>query len=209
MATADLNGGGKLDLVTANLGSNGNAGISVLLGSVPVPVYSIADASTVAEGDKLVFTVTSTTAAAGDVTISTDHGDVLIRAGETTGSLEVQTTDDHVYGTHAPDVTVTLQSASVGSIDPDHQTATGHTGDAKTDPVYFSTVSHDVHSPAGEVYALYNAIFDRPTDRSGQWVWTEALAHGATRAQVAVGIAESPETYLHLQPQIEAGWHLV
>lgn len=64
-------------------------------------------------------------------------------------------------------------------------------------------------SDAAFVDALYAGALGRPADTTGLEGWTEALAHGTTRAEVAFGIAESPEAYQHPQPQIEAGWHLV
>src|SRR6185295_18196053 len=68
------------------------------------PVYSISDAAAVTEGGKLLFTVTGTSAAAQDVTVHTSAGDVTIAAGQTTGTLEVQTQDNATYGAN-PDVT--------------------------------------------------------------------------------------------------------
>ena len=55
---------------------------------------------------------------------------------------------------------------------------------------------------------LYAEALGRPVDTAGEAHWTGLLAQGATRADVAVGIVESPEAQMHLAGQIEAGWHL-
>ncbi|WP_405029835.1 MULTISPECIES: hypothetical protein [Methylobacterium] len=38
--------------------------------------------------------------------------------------------------------------------------------------------------------------------------WTDALAHSVSRAEVAVGIVQSPEAHQHLANLIEHGWLL-
>ncbi|TXM78379.1 DUF4214 domain-containing protein [Methylobacterium sp. WL69] len=50
---------------------------------------------------------------------------------------------------------------------------------------YFGTVTHDVHSAAGEVYALYDALLGRPADALGLAAWTNAVGHGLTLKDVA------------------------
>ncbi|GJE44810.1 DUF4214 domain-containing protein [Methylobacterium soli] len=62
----------------------------------------------------------------------------------------------------------------------------------------FGTVSHDVQSPAGEVYALYDAIFDRPSDPVGQQYWTNALNTGMSLHELAATLLASPEGQAHL-----------
>lgn len=59
------------------------------------------------------------------------------------------------------------------------------------------------------VDALYATALGHPADAAGEQGWLGMLAHGATRADVAVGISESAEAHLHLAPAIEQGWHLV
>ncbi|MDR7038600.1 hypothetical protein J2X36_003370 [Methylobacterium sp. BE186] len=56
---------------------------------------------------------------------------------------------------------------------------------------------------------LYQQALGRAPDPGGAQSWLTALAHGATRADLAVGIAESAEAQVHLVPVIESGWHLV
>ncbi|WP_336486667.1 hypothetical protein [Methylobacterium nigriterrae] len=98
------------------------------------PVYSIANAPDVVEGGKLLFTVTGTTAQGSqDVTITTNQGNVLIKAGQTTGILEVQTQDNTTSGPN-PDVTVTLAGTVVGTINQAAKTAIGHVIDNDTAP---------------------------------------------------------------------------
>lgn len=58
------------------------------------------------------------------------------------------------------------------------------------------------------VQDLYQNALGRTAEGAGAQSWLDALTHGATRADVAVGIAESAEAVLHLAGRIEAGWHL-
>ena len=55
---------------------------------------------------------------------------------------------------------------------------------------------------------LYANALGRPVDTIGQQGWLSALSSGTTRADVALGIAESPEAQIHLVSLIEQGWHL-
>ena len=63
-------------------------------------------------------------------------------------------------------------------------------------------------SNADFVDDLYENALGRHADASGLQVWTDALAHGTSRADVAVALAQSAEAQQHLVDQIEAGWHL-
>lgn len=66
-------------------------------------------------------------------------------------------------------------------------------------------------TPPGDaqfVESLYGAALGRPAEATGLAGWLDALAHGASRADVALGIVESAEAHQHLAPVIEAGWHL-
>ena len=58
------------------------------------------------------------------------------------------------------------------------------------------------------VEELYANALGRAPDAASEQHWVSALAHGSTRAEVAVGIAESPEANQHLLDQIQTGWHL-
>lgn len=58
------------------------------------------------------------------------------------------------------------------------------------------------------VDSLYACALGRAPDAPGERGWTGALAAGTSRAQVALGIIESPEAQMHLLGQVEAGWHL-
>lgn len=57
---------------------------------------------------------------------------------------------------------------------------------------------------------VYDGALGRSTagDPKGGQFWLDALSHGVSRAEVAVGIAESPEAQAHLLASIEAGYHL-
>jgi hypothetical protein len=83
------------------------------------PAYSIADAAPVTEGGELAFTVTASTAAAGDQTVSyrVDGGEaqtLTIPAGATAAAIRVPTEDNADQGDN-PAVVVELLSASVGT----------------------------------------------------------------------------------------------
>jgi hypothetical protein len=67
----------------------------------------------------------------------------------------------------------------------------------------------DVQSDAQYIASLYEGALGRTPEATGQQSWLDALAHGATRAEVAVGIAESVEAHEHLLGKVEASWHLV
>lgn len=56
------------------------------------------------------------------------------------------------------------------------------------------------------VQALYTNALGRVADPEGRQAWTTALDYGASRASVAIGIAESQEAHSHLAPAIELGF---
>ncbi|WP_191970017.1 DUF4214 domain-containing protein [Methylobacterium planeticum] len=58
------------------------------------------------------------------------------------------------------------------------------------------------------VESLYEGALGRGVDAVGAQFWGNALASGATRADVAVAISDSPEANQHLSPVIEVGWVL-
>ncbi|AWN41719.1 DUF4214 domain-containing protein [Methylobacterium durans] len=62
---------------------------------------------------------------------------------------------------------------------------------------------------AAFVDSLYLGALGRHADDAGLQGWTDALTHGASRAEVAVSISESAEAQAHLVNVIEQGWHLV
>ena len=55
---------------------------------------------------------------------------------------------------------------------------------------------------------LYDNALGRPADANSLQGWLNALQHGASRADVAVQISESPEAQIYLVGQIENGWQL-
>ncbi|WP_336488123.1 DUF4214 domain-containing protein [Methylobacterium nigriterrae] len=76
-----------------------------------------------------------------------------------------------------------------------------------TSPEYMS--AHADLSDAAFVESLYSGALGRNVDAAGATFFADELAHGTSRAAVALAIAESPEAQCHLLSQIEAGWHLV
>ncbi|WP_336489371.1 DUF4214 domain-containing protein [Methylobacterium nigriterrae] len=67
----------------------------------------------------------------------------------------------------------------------------------------------NAQSDVAFVDALYVGALGRHAAADpGSEYWTNALAHGATRADVAVQISESPEAQTHHVSQIEQGWNL-
>ena len=58
------------------------------------------------------------------------------------------------------------------------------------------------------VTSLYHGALGRAPDAGGQAVYLDQLAHGVSRASVALGIAQSPEAQVHLVGVIEQGFHL-
>jgi hypothetical protein len=56
---------------------------------------------------------------------------------------------------------------------------------------------------------LYENALDRAPDTAGLQFWTDALAFGTSRAQVALGIAESPEAQQHLPLGVQDVWHII
>ena len=63
---------------------------------------------------------------------------------------------------------------------------------------HFGSVSHDLHSPAGEVFALYDATFGRLPELSGQTGWTAAHGAGLSLHDLAQIFLDSPEGQSHL-----------
>jgi hypothetical protein len=67
---------------------------------------------------------------------------------------------------------------------------------------------HGQDSDQQFVQSLYQDALGRPADAGGLASWEAQLSQGASRASVAVGIAESPEAQGHLAANIEVGWKL-
>jgi len=57
--------------------------------------------------------------------------------------------------------------------------------------------------------SLYDGALGRTPDADGLRHWQDALGHGASRAEIALSIANSLEAQLHHVSNIEQGWHLV
>ncbi|WP_424140185.1 Calx-beta domain-containing protein [Roseomonas chloroacetimidivorans] len=105
----------------------GDTGTGQVADDEAAPTYSISDAM-VAEGGKLLFTVSSSAPVASDTLVETvGHGSVTIKANETSAVLEVQTRDNATYGAN-PEVVVRLAEAFGGD------TGTGQVAD-DDDPI--------------------------------------------------------------------------
>ncbi|MGH1573437.1 DUF4214 domain-containing protein [Methylobacterium sp. P31] len=70
----------------------------------------------------------------------------------------------------------------------------------------FGTLSHDVHSVAGEVYALYEGLFGRAPDAAGGEYWATALSSGKSLHDVTQAMLNSPEAQAHLNATDNAGF---
>ncbi|HEV7445605.1 MAG TPA: DUF4214 domain-containing protein, partial [Steroidobacteraceae bacterium] len=70
------------------------------------------------------------------------------------------------------------------------------------------TASHADVAEAAFVDLLYEGALGRHAEAGGLQFWTDALAHGASHAQVALGIAESAGAQQHLLASVETGWVL-
>jgi hypothetical protein len=62
----------------------------------------------------------------------------------------------------------------------------------------FGSVVHDTSGPAGQIYALYDAILDRAPDALGFEHWLELMEHGSSLRDVAAALLNSPEGKLHV-----------
>jgi hypothetical protein len=69
--------------------------------------------------------------------------------------------------------------------------------------------SHGSLTNAQYVDEVFEGALGRHADTAGLSFWQDALAHGASRADVALGIAQSQEAQAHLVGNVEDGWHLV
>ncbi len=63
-------------------------------------------------------------------------------------------------------------------------------------------------SNAQFINELYQNALGRVADAAGDQQWLNALNQGSSRATVAIGIIESPESTAHLAPNIEYGFKL-
>lgn len=71
---------------------------------------------------------------------------------------------------------------------------------------YFGTITHDSHSAAGEVYALYEGLLGRAPDPIGGETWAAALNNGTSLHDVTQGILNSPEAQAHLNASDNASF---
>jgi peptidoglycan/xylan/chitin deacetylase (PgdA/CDA1 family) len=111
-------------------------------------------------------------------------------AGGTTGGGTGGTTGGGTGGTTGG----TDSAGGTGGTDSAGGTGGGHDGGPQPLNAHeFGLMSHDVHSMPGEVYALYDAVFDRPSDVGGQQYWTAALNSGMSLHDLAGALLQSPE----------------
>jgi hypothetical protein len=62
----------------------------------------------------------------------------------------------------------------------------------------FGSIIHDVLSPGGEIYALYDALLNRTPDVLGFEGWTQALKNGVSLHDVAAAFLASSEGQSHV-----------
>ncbi|KAB1071169.1 FG-GAP-like repeat-containing protein [Methylobacterium planeticum] len=103
--------------------------------------------------------------------------------------------------------TVVKQGAATSGVPGAIQALKDVAGAMLASPEYAAT--HGSLTNAQFVVELYEGALGRHADTAGLSFWQDALAHGTSRADVALGISESIEAQIHLVNQIEAGWHLV
>lgn len=70
----------------------------------------------------------------------------------------------------------------------------------------FGTLTHDVHSSAGEVYALYEGVLGRAPDGTAGESWAAALNSGTSLHDVTQAILNTPEAQSHLNASDNAGF---
>ncbi|MFK5600675.1 DUF4214 domain-containing protein [Methylobacterium sp. HMF5984] len=63
-------------------------------------------------------------------------------------------------------------------------------------------------SDASYVDDLYIDALGRHAEAAGLQIWTTALTHGSTRADVAVAITQSAEAQAHIVGSVDQGWHI-
>ncbi|MER2264446.1 DUF4214 domain-containing protein, partial [Methylobacterium oxalidis] len=63
---------------------------------------------------------------------------------------------------------------------------------------HFGTVIHDPHSAGGAIYALYDAVLNRPSDAGGQQYWTDVHSKGLSLHDIAENLMRSAEGQSHL-----------
>ena len=130
---------------------------------------------------------TGTGIGTGDGTGGTDGGTGTGTGGTGTGGGTGETGGDPGTSTGGNPVTNpgTIDTGAIGLGEPEHR---GH----------FGTVTHDPHSAAGTVYALYDAMFDRASDAAGQHHWTAAHGNGLSLHDLAEALLRSGEGQSHL-----------
>jgi T1SS-143 domain-containing protein len=114
--------------ITANisLADGGGKDINLIINDTPAVTYVAdtldtttvtLDTASVSENEQNVtFTATLSNTGETDVTVATDHGDIVIAAGETTGTLVIDTADPDVYVD--PDtITVNVTSVTGGNFE--------------------------------------------------------------------------------------------
>ncbi|WP_336490494.1 Ig-like domain-containing protein [Methylobacterium nigriterrae] len=102
---------------------------------------------------------------------------------------------------------VVKQAAAMGGVPGAIEALKSVSGAMLASPEYVAL--HGTQTNAQFVDAVYGGALGRHADTTGLGYWQDALAHGVSRADVALGIAQSQEAQIHLVSQIEAGWHLV
>lgn len=106
---------------------------------------------------------------------------------------KVKSSAANYYDEHYNSSSVPPQSANDGP-----STHNGSTGDGGAQVASVGTIVHDVKSAGGEVFALYDALLNRPPDMAGLQSWTAALNSGLNLHDVTTAMLASPEVQSHL-----------
>ncbi|RDL43127.1 hypothetical protein DN730_15580 [Marinomonas piezotolerans] len=158
VAGSDLAADTAFDAVVSSKDSVGNTVKSV--GSSTHSVDLTIDTTTVTlttsdvneDAASVTFTATLSNAAETEVTITTDQGDIVIAAGETTGTLVVDTQDSDVY-VDASSITATVSAVDGGNfeaVDFSSATATAQITDT-IDTTTVTLTTSDVNEDAASV----------------------------------------------------------
>ncbi|QHG67643.2 retention module-containing protein [Pseudomonas putida] len=111
--TIDKAEGGNFE----NLEVDSTAAKTEITDSSDTTTVSLSASESVVEGGKITYTATLTNAAQTAVTVTLSNGKtIVIDAGKTTGSVELQTADDDVYNS-AHSVEVTIDKAEGGNFE--------------------------------------------------------------------------------------------
>ncbi|WP_325101232.1 immunoglobulin-like domain-containing protein [Marinomonas transparens] len=129
--------------------------------TIDTTTVSLATSDVNEDAASVTFTATLSNPGESDVTVVTDQGDILITAGETTGTLVIDTQDSDVY-LDADSITATVSGVSGGNfegVDFSAATATAQITDT-IDTTTVSLATSDVNEDAASV--TFTATLSNP-----------------------------------------------